>query len=193
MSATGPREKPDGKRPERPRVLLHICCAPCAIHPTEELRKENGSDVTGFFYNPNIHPRQEMERRRDALLDYAEKEKLEVVFDDYDERDFFDKIGDEKEPPARCGICWRMRLERTALYAVRHGFDAFTTTLLVSPYQDYGMMAKIGSELSEELGIAFLARDWRPGFRKAQQLARERGIYRQKYCGCVFSIKERSR
>jgi predicted adenine nucleotide alpha hydrolase (AANH) superfamily ATPase len=155
-----------------------------------ELTKENNS-VTGFFYNPNIHPYAEMEKRRHAVADYAGKEGLEVIFADYDMENFFKNISTNIESPLRCHICWKMRLYKTAQYAKDEGYSAFTTTLLVSPYQDRQAIVKIGSELNDKLGIEFIDTDWRGGFRTVQQFAREQNIYRQKYCGCIFSEKER--
>lgn len=173
------------------KILLHICCAPCAINPFSELAEKSGYSITGFFYNPNIHPYSEMERRRRAIADYAVKKGFEVIFGEYDMENFFKNISADIEAPARCHICWGMRLRRTALLAREKGFDAFTTTLLVSPYQDRKTIVRIGSELDKEYGVKFIDSDWREGFREAQQFARENDIYRQKYCGCVFSQKER--
>lgn len=172
------------------RILLHICCAPCFIYPFKELIRESGDEVTGFFYNPNIHPAGEEERRRKALIDYAEKENFEVIFGEYNAEDFFKKIGKNREAPLRCAICWRMRLEKTAKTAKCEKYDAFTTTLLVSPYQDRDTIIQIGNEIGAKNGIKFMAIDFRKGFRGAQQQAREMGIYRQKYCGCVYSQKK---
>lgn len=172
------------------RILLHICCAPCSIYPFRELLKENGNEVTGFFYNPNIHPAGEEEKRRQALIDYAKKENFEVLVGEYNAEDFFTRIGKNQEAPSRCKICWRLRLEKTAETAKRKGFEAFTTTLLVSPYQDQDAIVQIGNEISGESGIKFIAIDFREGFRDAQRDAKERGIYRQKYCGCAYSRKK---
>ena len=173
------------------KILLHICCAPCSIHPFRELLKNDKDLVAGFFYNPNIHPFTEMEKRRGAIADYAKSINLDIVFGGYDMEDFFKNIGTNMQAPSRCRICWKMRLEKTAKYAKEAGFDAFTSTLLVSPYQDRQAILEIGSEIEDETGVKFLSDDWRSGFRQAQQCARENNIYRQKYCGCVFSEKER--
>lgn len=173
------------------KILLHICCAPCVIHPLRELAEKRNNSITGFFYNPNIHPRAEMEKRRQAVADYANEDKFEVLYGEYDMENFFKNIGATVDAPRRCQICWKMRLAKTAERAKKEGFDAFTTTLLVSPYQDREKIIKIGSALGEELGVRFLGEDFRSGFKEAQLLARERGIYRQKYCGCIFSEKER--
>jgi predicted adenine nucleotide alpha hydrolase (AANH) superfamily ATPase len=132
-----------------------------------------------------------MEKRQKAITDYALKENFEVVFGEYDTDNFFKIIGDNIEAPSRCHSCWQMRLSKTARYAKENGFDAFTTTLLVSPYQDIDTIKSIGEGLSRELGVNFIDEDFRGGFRSAQQFAREHNIYRQKYCGCVYSEKER--
>jgi hypothetical protein len=132
-----------------------------------------------------------MERRRKAVVDYAAKENFEVVFGEYDIENFFKNVGADIETPSRCHICWRMRLYKTVQYAKKEGFGAFTTTLLVSPYQDQKTIISIGSELGKEFGIKFIDKDFRSGFKTAHQFACEHNIYRQKYCGCVFSEKER--
>lgn len=172
------------------KILLHICCAPCSIHPFSELLKEGGNSITGFFYNPNIHPAEELEKRRDAVSAYSKNEDFDVIFGEYEPDKFFKETSDHAEAPGRCSICWRMRLRKTAEHAKRGRYDAFTTTLLVSPYQDREEIIKIGSECGKEFGVDFIASDFRGGFRKAQDEAREHGIYRQKYCGCIYSQKE---
>ena len=173
------------------KILLHICCAPCVIYPLQELAEKGLNSVTGFFYNPNIHPYAEMEKRRRAVADYAKEANFEIIFGEYDAAAFLRNIGGNKEAPSRCLLCWRMRLAETARRAKEKGFEAFTTTLLVSPYQDREAIVKAGTELGAEFGVAFIDSDWRGGFREAQQAAREGGIYRQKYCGCMFSERER--
>ena len=147
--------------------------------------------MTGFFYNPNIHPFTEMEKRRQAVADYAAREDLQVIFGTYEMDGFFRALGGVFDAPARCGICWRMRLAEAAGFARDNGYDAFTSTLLVSPYQDRDAIVEIGNDLARESGVKFIGDDLRDGFRRAQQFAREHGIYSQKYCGCVFSEKER--
>ncbi|MBU4376797.1 MAG: epoxyqueuosine reductase QueH [Candidatus Omnitrophica bacterium] len=174
------------------RVLLHVCCAPCSIHPSQELLKDKSGHVTGFFYNPNIHPAGEYEKRRAALIEYSKNAHFDVVFDKYEPEVFFSKIGIRTQAPERCKLCWQMRLEKTAESAKAGGFDAFTSTLLVSPYQDQEEIIRIGSECGGKFGVEFISADFRGGFREAQEEAKARALYRQKYCGCVFSEKERS-
>ncbi len=169
------------------RVLLHICCAPCAIYPLKKLSDNGRNKVTGFFYNPNIHPAEEFERRRDALTIYSKNVNFNVIFGESAFEIFFKEIGTRQEVPERCAICWSMRLKKTAEYARDNQYDAFTTTLLVSPYQDHEEIMRIGLEYGKTFGIDFIAADFRSGFKQAQDEAKEQGIYRQKYCGCIFS------
>ncbi|NQT06889.1 MAG: epoxyqueuosine reductase QueH [Candidatus Omnitrophica bacterium] len=173
------------------KLLLHVCCAPCAIHPFAELRGREYKEITGFFYNPNIHPYTEFINRRKSLEEYSEKNKFPVVFHKYDMENYFRHVAGHEGPGTRCPRCWRMRLEETASFGAQKDYDAFTTTLLVSPYQDQEMIRKIGLELSKKYRIDFFYRDLRDGFRKAQDAARKDNLYRQKYCGCVYSEKER--
>lgn len=173
------------------KLLLHICCAPCSIHPYKQFSLNKRDSVTGFFYNPNIHPFTEYIRRKEALRDYSKDKNFEVVFHKYDMERFFREVSGNEIPPARCGVCWRMRLEETAGFARKNGFDAFSTTLLVSPYQDQAGLKKIGQDISRKRGVEFIYRDFRDGFRASQAEACESSLYRQKYCGCVYSEKER--
>lgn len=173
------------------KILLHICCAPCSIHPYRELKLKDSDSITGFFYNPNIHPYVEYKQRKDAVEDYSKKTGNSIVFHKYDIENFFREVSGNEELGARCKICWRMRLEETANFAKLNGFDAFTTTLLVSPYQDQDQIKQIGRDVSRRVGVDFLYKDFRDGFRDSQKIAKEKGLYRQKYCGCIFSEKER--
>lgn len=174
------------------RILLHACCAPCLLYPLERLRKENFS-VQGFFYNPNIHPFEEYERRREAVAAVSRTENLEVIYPGYAPDEFSQAIGAQETSPERCAFCWRLRLKETARRAKADGCDYFTTTLLVSPYQDQELLKKLGNEVSREEGAEFYYEDFRPGFRQAHNLAHQQGIYCQKYCGCSFSLEERFR
>lgn len=171
------------------RLLLHTCCAPCTIHPLAVLR-DQGWDVEGCFYNPNIHPYQEWVRRRDTLKDYAAAEDLPMLWPrGYDLEEFLtDALA---AGPRRCEACYRRRLGVVAREARERGFDAFSTTLLVSPYQKHERLREIAEEIAAREGVPFLYHDFRPGFRGAQAKARELGLYRQPYCGCIFSERER--
>jgi tRNA A37 threonylcarbamoyladenosine dehydratase/predicted adenine nucleotide alpha hydrolase (AANH) superfamily ATPase len=173
------------------RLLFHCCCGPCSIASVESLIAE-GKTPTLFWYNPNIHPLTEYRSRRDALSQFSTGQKLPLIMiDEYGLELFLRSLGPETEMPGRCGICYRLRLEKTAAFAAEHGFDTFSTSLLISPYQQHETIQNIGEELAAQYGIAFLYRDFRPFFRKGQASARARGLYMQKYCGCIFSEKER--
>ena len=147
--------------------------------------------IAGFFYNPNIHPYGEYTARKSALEVYARKNKLRVFFHKYDMKNFFRNICGSEEFGERCKACWRMRIDETAHFASQNGYTHFTTTLLVSPYQDQKMVKQIAEEAAKKYGVDFVSRDFRDGFRVSQDKAKEEGMYRQKYCGCIFSEQER--
>jgi predicted adenine nucleotide alpha hydrolase (AANH) superfamily ATPase len=170
-------------------ILLHICCAPCAIVPSEVLRKD-GHRIAGLFYNPNIHPYSEYLKRKEALERYSELAGFRVHYGAHEMEEYFHYVVYNEGSKSRCPVCWWMRLLAAAKYAKENGFDAFTTTLLVSPYQDHETLKEIGSEVASAAGIKFYYQDFRPAFNTAQDRARELGLYRQNYCGCVFSEKE---
>jgi predicted adenine nucleotide alpha hydrolase (AANH) superfamily ATPase len=147
-------------------------------------------EVTGYFFNPNIHPYTEWRARRETLAGFAEAAGLPVIFDDeYLLEEFIRGVVNREAE--RCAFCYTMRLHRTAVTARENNFDAFSTTLLVSPYQKHGLIREIGQSVAGEAGVKFLYRDFRPGYREATALSKELGMYRQKYCGCIYSEKER--
>jgi len=172
------------------KLLMHTCCAPCSVYCIDSLRKE-GIEPTVFWYNPNIHPYKEYEARRDTLKKYTEGINIKAVFkDEYGLREFCKNVIDDLE--SRCSnYCYKVRLEETAKYAKEQGYDAITTTLLVSPYQNHEELKKQGEKIAKKYGLKFVYRDFRIGFREGQAKARERGMYMQKYCGCVFSEEDR--
>ena len=172
------------------KLLLHTCCAPCSIYCIDSLRNEN-IEPTIYWYNPNIHPYKEYEARRECLKQYTKQINVNAIFEeDYGLREFCkNTVFDLKN---RCiNYCYRVRLEQTAKYAKENGYDSFSTTLLVSPYQNQEAIKQIGEELAEEYGLEFVYRDFRVGFREGQNKARELGLYMQKYCGCIFSEEDR--
>ena len=171
------------------RILLHTCCAPCLIYPLESLRQE-GFEVEAYFYNPNIHPEEEFIRRKTAFLDFSAACGVLARIPEYNPSDYTNAIQDTQSP-GRCNNCWEFRLKKTAEFAKAGNFDCFTTALLVSPYQDIEAIKKIGQDTAKAQDVAFLERDFRPGFREAQTQARAMGIYCQKYCGCSYSLEER--
>ncbi|MDP2857760.1 MAG: epoxyqueuosine reductase QueH [Bacillota bacterium] len=172
-------------------VLLHICCGPCSIIPVERL-SEQGHKLTGFFYNPNIHPYREWRLRAGTLESFAGGRHLDVVFDqEYDLEGFLQKTLPLSRSRERCRHCYRMRLERSARFAAKMHADAFTSTLLVSPNQQHDVIREEAEALSSLYGVAFLYQDFRPGFRAGMAEAKALGLYTQTYCGCIFSERER--
>ncbi|MFH1783125.1 MAG: epoxyqueuosine reductase QueH [Candidatus Omnitrophota bacterium] len=173
------------------RLLLHICCGPCALYPIKKLSKARFSEIKGFYYNPNIHPPSEYKRRRDTLKDAEKSLGFSVVYPDYKMEDFFKNVNSLEVPKARCKECWKLRLLKTAEYAKNNDFNAFTTSLLISPYQDHEAIKDIGEEIARGTDIEFYYEDFRTGFKESQEEAKSNQFYRQKYCGCVFSELER--
>lgn len=171
------------------RILLHICCGPCATSVLEAIKKD-GHMVKGLFYNPNIHPYSEYKKRLQALREYAERSGHEMIYkDEYDLEGFM--RGVVFREVMRCRFCYHLRILETARVAKDNGFDGFTTTLLLSPYQDHNLIQEIGRSVGEEMGIPFYYQDFRPFYNRSIQLSKEFGLYRQSYCGCIYSEKER--
>jgi len=177
------------------KLLLHCCCAPCSVSCIGSLRAEQ-TEPHLFWYNPNIHPYTEYKSRKDCLNEFAKSEKLALTaVDEYGLREFLNEVhsqdSDSISQPHRCKKCYRMRLEKTASFAKQEGFSAFSTTLLISPYQEHEEIKRIGEEAAEKYGVEFLYKDFRPLFREGQTNARAANMYMQKYCGCVFSEEDR--
>lgn len=171
------------------KTLLHACCAPCSIECVNTLRKEE-LEPTLYWYNPNIHPFTEYRSRKETLVAYAKNNALNYILqDEYGLRPFLAEVMSSCEP--RCIHCYEMRLEGTARYAAEHGYEQFSTTLLISPYQNHELLRETGEKMAQKYGVPFLYRDFRPYFREGQQKAREMELYMQKYCGCIFSEEER--
>lgn len=170
------------------RVLLHSCCAPCAVTVVPALAEH---EVTAFFYNPNIQPCVEFGRRLAAMDSYAAGAGLEYVRrEHYGLEAFLQALAGQWRRPERCRACYRLRLGAAARTAAEMRRDAFTTTLLASPYQDREALGRIGGEEGARHGVEFLFPDLRGRFREGQRQAQEMGLYRQKYCGCIFSEYE---
>jgi epoxyqueuosine reductase len=170
-------------------ILLHICCAPCAIYPLQELRS-SGIQVTGFFFNHNIHPYQEYRKRLDTVRDYALTAGLDVICrDEYRLEEFLGAVA--SEPENRCHYCYSSRLEAVAMEAAERGFDAFTSSLLYSRYQKHEVITELGERIAEKYGVKFHYVDFRSGWRQGIDISKELGLYRQQYCGCIYSEKER--
>ena len=171
------------------KLLLHCCCAPCSVSCVKNLRSLN-IEPHLFWYNPNIHPFTEYKSRFECLSQFADKEKLSLIKnDEYGLRSFLDDVYPHTEE--RCLKCYKMRLEKTASFAAQNGFSAFSTTLLISPYQDHAAIKSISQEIAERYEIEFFYKDFRPLFREGQSTARSNNFYMQKYCGCIFSEEER--
>jgi predicted adenine nucleotide alpha hydrolase (AANH) superfamily ATPase len=191
------------------KILLHICCSNCALYPVKIIRAD-GHDFAGLWFNPNIHPYDEYKSRLDSLKNLSNEWKIDILyFEDFNPVDYFElfnitdtnlinNIGSNglnglniPPSPERCKSCYRLRLEKTAEQAQKKGFDAFSSTLLISPYQDFEQIATIGQQLAEKYNVIFHLKDYRPYFSNAMALSKELGLYRQKYCGCIFSREER--
>ncbi len=172
-------------------IVLHICCGVCAAGVIEQLQAE-GNEVFGYFYNPNIHPPAEYERRLAVARIVTGQLDIPLEVSPYDPGEWYEVAGtmaDVPEDGARCVVCYRLRLTRTAAYSRTMKADAFTTTLTVSPRKKAAVLNRIGQEVG---GERFLVRDFKKhdGFRRSNELARQWDLYRQHYCGCVFSIRE---
>ncbi len=168
---------------------MHMCCSNCGLYPMKSLHSK-GVDVKGFWFNPNIHPLAEYRERLDSLEKLRRLWGFEVEYiDHYGLDGFLKTIGDPDDN--RCLRCYAMRLDKTAETARKMGLNGFTTSLLVSPYQNFGAIAEIGREMGEKHSIPFYLEDFRVGYKESIPLSRELGLYRQKYCGCVFSEAER--
>ncbi len=171
------------------RILLHICCGPCATFPTRRLLDEE-HEITGFFYNPNLHPYTEFIKRLEAVKKFAEQTGLKVIYhDEYDLRGFLRQVVYREDE--RCRFCYYMRLSRTAAVAKKGSFDAFTSTLLVSPHQKHELIKSVAEQVSREVGVPLYYEDFRQGYQEGCELSREYDLYRQSYCGCIFSEYER--
>jgi epoxyqueuosine reductase len=170
-------------------VLLHICCAPCAIYPLSFLR-ERGFSVRGFFFNPHIQPYQEFSKRLETLKEYARHVDLAlIVREDYTPETFFREVAFRENN--RCLYCYSLRLDAVARLAAKSGFNAFSTTLLFSKRQKHDLIISLADQASKRHGIRFFYEDFRAGWKEGQQRARDLGLYRQQYCGCIYSEMER--
>jgi len=169
-------------------VLLHVCCGPC-MTSFDKIFKDRGIPYSAYFYNPNIHPYQEYLRRRDTFRSYAEKCKVPAII----EESFMQHRWEEKykglDAAERCKKCYELRIGHTAQAASINKFTHFTTTLLISPYQNHEMICGICEKAAKENNVKFYYEDFRPLFREGQNEARKLELYRQKYCGCIYSYE----
>lgn len=177
-----------------PRLLLQCCCAPCSSYVLEYLNKS--FDITPYYYNPNISPMSEYDKRANELIRLVDEMPLDTVnkpiIEQYDNAEFESAVkGLENEPEggARCAVCYKLRLSRAAQYAKEHGFDYFCTTLSISPLKNSQTLNRIGKETAKQYNINYLYSDFKKneGFKRSVQLCGEYGLYRQNYCGCKYS------
>lgn len=183
---------------EKPKLLLHVCCAPCSSYVLEYL--SDYFDITLYYYNPNISPEKEYTLRYEELkrLVAETKSNAKVELGAYEPKRFLEIAkGREEEPEGgeRCFLCYRLRLSESGKYAKENNFDYFTTTLSISPYKNAEKLNTIGGDIADSLGIKYLYSDFKKknGYKRSIELSREYGLYRQDYCGCAFSkaLKEK--
>ena len=183
------------------KILLHMCCAPCACYPTKKLREE-GFEPVGYFFNPNIHPHEEWKRRLKTAREFAEKVNMEFFADNhYRLREFLtrtlpvvDRMDSIHFPDGfhkRCGICYAWRLSMAAKFAAENNFEYFTSSLFYSRYQNHWLMKKFAEHYAERFDVKFHYEDFRVGWQDGIDLSEQLGLYRQNYCGCIFSEEER--
>lgn len=172
------------------KLLIHTCCAPCLTYTADYFGSQEEVDtITAFWFNPNIHPFKEYERRLKALQRYQEQTGIDVIYkDEYPLKKFLN--GALRTDP-RCDFCYDWRLDESAKKASELEFDSFTTTLMLSPYQDHDLLKKIGGEKGEENDVKFTYADLTDGFRESHEKADDMDLYKQGYCGCIFSESER--
>ncbi|NLZ73859.1 MAG: epoxyqueuosine reductase QueH [Bacteroidales bacterium] len=188
----------ENKNSEAKRLLLHSCCAPCSSYVLEYLA--NYLAITIYYYNPNIFPKEEFYSRADEqeklISQLATKYPITFIKGDYDSKVFYHAVAgleDEKEGGERCFVCYELRLREAAKMAKEKGYDFFTTTLSISPLKNAEKLNEIGERLGEEYGVSYLFSDFKKksGYQRSIELSSQYGLYRQNYCGCVFSKKER--
>ncbi len=171
------------------KILLHTCCAPCLTYPLSFF-KEKKIAYTVYFFNPNIHPFKEFKKRKDCLASFVKKNQIPSVFvDNYGLLDFTRRIAFKEEK--RCSICYDLRLEQTVLFAKENGFTSFSSTLLYSRYQKHSLILKKCLSLSERFNIDFFYHDFREGWQSGIDISLSEQLYRQPYCGCIYSEQER--
>ncbi len=170
-------------------LLLHVCCACCLCAPLKALRKE-GIEITGYFYNPNIHPLLEFRRRLKTLRVFQESDPIQIIYcEDYGLRDYLKNV--DFEGADRCKDCYTLRVTETARYAKENGFRSFSSTLLFSMRQNHEQVRTICEEASAQYGIRFEYQDYRHLSQESHEIAKKKMLYMQSYCGCIFSEYER--
>lgn len=181
------------------KILLHSCCAPCSTAVIEKLAED--FDITILYYNPNIFPEEEYIKRKNEEIKYLEiwnsknLNKIYLLDTDYEAEEFYKAtkgFENEREGGARCAICFKLRLQKTASLAKEKGFDVFGTTLSVSPHKNAELLNSIGKALSVEIGVPYLEANFKKqnGYKRSVELAKENNLYRQNYCGCEFAFRQ---
>lgn len=169
------------------KILLHICCGPCGTASVKKLQDE-GYDVVGFYYNPNIHPKEEYQKRLAEARKLADEAGITLAIPAYEPKEYFEAIkGTEENQKKRCPKCWELRLAKTAQKATELGIKEFGTTLRISPYQDQEDLLTVAKKIAKKEGLKFYEDDLVCCFRDSVSMSKEQGMYRQKYCGCIFS------
>ena len=176
------------------KILLHCCCAICAAHPIS-LLKELGYDVVAYFYNPNIYPESEYDKRLEAQVKLCDALNCDLLIDEYDPQEFYSEaIGFESEPEKglRCDKCFDLRLNKTAQKANELGIDLFSTTIVISPHKNFEKISEQGRKIALQEGLEYLSVDFKKqdGFLKTNKISKKLGLFRQNYCGCEFSIRK---
>lgn len=171
------------------RILMHMCCAPCATFPVSEL-KQRGIEIEGLYYNPNIHPYEEFKKREEQVKKLGEIYEIKINFLHDFEQEIWEELKTSRQNKNRCSMCYNKRLARLFKFAKLQNFDAVTTSLLISPYQNHEEIKELALKYSKKYNIDFYYEDFRDNYRKGQQMAKEHGFYRQKYCGCILSLLE---
>lgn len=172
------------------KILLHTCCGPCLTYPVDFLHTSGDWDITAFFYNPNIHPYQEFKRRIETLVSFCEHTGIRLIADkEYGLQEFMRRVVFHEQK--RCSICYSLRLRSTVAYAKANDFSSFSTTLLYSRYQRHDTIKQLCYALAEEFDIPFVYHDFRAGWQQGIDLSIASGLYRQPYCGCIYSEQER--
>lgn len=171
------------------KILVHTCCAPCFIAPYNKLKAE-GKEVGAYWFNPNIHPLLEYQKRRNTLREFCEKESIAYIEENrYGLVPFL--LETLKDISLRCEYCYEVRLDMVAKAALMNGFEAFSTTLLYSKYQKHELIIHTAKTMADKYGIEFYYEDWRSLWQEGIRLSKQEGMYRQQYCGCIFSEEER--
>ncbi len=172
------------------KLLLHTCCAPCVTVPVERLQSD--FQITCYFYNPNIHPKKEYLKRLNELKKLLDGFHIEMIVADYEVKRWLQLVRGLEDVPEggkRCEVCFRMRLEQTARFARENNYDAFTTVMSISPHKNADLLNRIGNELSQEFGVDYIEANFKKkdGFKRSVELSKKYNLYRQNYCGCIYS------